>query len=112
MDDVTSLIAGSRRPGGSGRELTVVNPSDGSPVVTVLVCDETDVHDAVAAAREAAPGWARTAPAARGAALHAAANAVEAAAGELAAVMSAEMGKPVADARDSVLAGVGTLRQY
>jgi acyl-CoA reductase-like NAD-dependent aldehyde dehydrogenase len=112
MDDVTQLIAGSRRPGGSGRELTVVNPADGSPVVTVLVSDEADVQDAVAAAREAAPGWARTAPAARGAALHAAADAVEAGADELAASMSAEMGKPVADARDSVLAGVGTLRQY
>ncbi|WP_436535614.1 aldehyde dehydrogenase family protein [Actinoplanes sp. HUAS TT8] len=112
MDEVTQLIAGSRRPGSSGRELSIINPSDDSPVTRVIVSDEADVRDAVAAAREAAPGWARTAPAARGAALHAAANAVEAAAGELAELIHAEMGKPVGDARDSVLAGVGTLRQY
>ncbi|WP_344254764.1 aldehyde dehydrogenase family protein, partial [Actinoplanes campanulatus] len=50
--------------------------------------------------------------AARAAALHAAANAIEAAAGELAEIMAGEMGKPVDGARDSIAAGVGTLRQY
>jgi succinate-semialdehyde dehydrogenase/glutarate-semialdehyde dehydrogenase len=66
----------------------------------------------VCAARAAAPGWARTAPADRGAALHAAATSVEDDADKLAEVMSAEMGKPVGEARDSILAGVSTLRQY
>ncbi|GAA4603901.1 succinate-semialdehyde dehydrogenase/glutarate-semialdehyde dehydrogenase [Actinoplanes octamycinicus] len=112
MQDVTQFIAGSWRPGGSGRDLTVLSPADDTPVSRMTVSDEGDVHAAVAAARDAAPGWARTAPAARAAALHAAANAVEAAADELAGLISAEMGKPVGDARDSVLAGVGTLRQY
>ncbi|MEV4348453.1 aldehyde dehydrogenase family protein, partial [Actinoplanes sp. NPDC049596] len=46
------------------------------------------------------------------AALHAAATALEAAADELAEIMSAEMGKPVGGARESIGAGVGTLRQY
>ncbi|WIM99468.1 aldehyde dehydrogenase family protein [Actinoplanes oblitus] len=112
MQDVTQLIAGAWRHGGSGRDLTVLSPADGTPVSRMTVSDEADVDAAVSAARAAAPGWARTAPAARAAALHAAANAVEADADELAALISAEMGKPVADARDSVLAGVGTLRQY
>ncbi|GIF04793.1 aldehyde dehydrogenase family protein [Actinoplanes siamensis] len=112
MFDVTQLIAGARRPGGSGRELTVINPSDDQPVSRVVASDEADVHAAVVAAREAAAAWARTAPAARGAALHAAAGAVEAGADDLARLISAEMGKPVADARDSVLAGAGALRQY
>ncbi|AEV83550.1 succinate-semialdehyde dehydrogenase [Actinoplanes sp. SE50] len=112
MREVTQLIGGAWRPGGSGRELTVSNPADDSLVTRTVASDEGDVVAAVGAARDAAPGWAATAPAARGAALHAVANAVEADADELAALMSAEMGKPVADARDSVLAGVGTLRQY
>ncbi|AGL18110.1 aldehyde dehydrogenase [Actinoplanes sp. N902-109] len=81
-------------------------------VTTVPVSSDEDVAAAVRTAREAAPGWARTAPAARAAALHAAATAVEAAADELAELMTAEMGKPTPDAKDSVGAGVGTLRQY
>jgi acyl-CoA reductase-like NAD-dependent aldehyde dehydrogenase len=112
MFEVAQLIDGTWGPGRSGRRLTVTGPVDGNPVTTVTLSSPEDVAAAVAAAREAAPGWAGTAPGARGAALHAAASAVEAAAGELAQTMSDEMGKPVGDARDSVLAGVGTLRQY
>jgi acyl-CoA reductase-like NAD-dependent aldehyde dehydrogenase len=112
MFEVAQLVAGSWGPGRSGHKLTVVGPADGRPVTFVPLSNEEDVADAVAAARAAAPGWAHAAPGARGAALHAAATAVETAADELAEIMSAEMGKPVGDARDSVLAGVGTLRQY
>ncbi|HWH00025.1 MAG TPA: aldehyde dehydrogenase family protein, partial [Pilimelia sp.] len=55
---------------------------------------------------------ARTAPAERGAALARAAVAVAAQADRLAEVTTAEMGKPLGDARGGVEAGVGTLRQY
>ncbi|HET6531012.1 MAG TPA: aldehyde dehydrogenase family protein, partial [Actinoplanes sp.] len=112
MREVDQLIDGRWSRGGATRELTVRSPHDGEPVTRVPVAAEADVAAAVRAARAAAPGWAQTAPAARAAAVHAAANAVEAAADELAAIMSAEMGKPVDGARDSVGAGVGTLRQY
>jgi succinate-semialdehyde dehydrogenase/glutarate-semialdehyde dehydrogenase len=93
-------------------DLTVLNPRDGSVASVTPVSPAADVEAAVRVARRALPGWRATAPAARGAALHAAATAVEQAADRLAEMMSAEMGKPVAEARDSVLAGVGTLRQY
>lgn len=56
--------------------------------------------------------WADTAPAERAAALHRAADAVAAAADELAQATTAEMGKPLADARGGVEAGIATLRQY
>ncbi|GAA3341621.1 aldehyde dehydrogenase family protein [Amorphoplanes nipponensis] len=112
MYDVGQLIGGNWTPGRGGARLTVLNPGDGTAVTTVAVASEADVAAAVQAARDAAPGWRRTAPGARAAALHAAANAVEAAADELAALMNAEMGKPVDGARDSIGAGVGTLRQY
>jgi acyl-CoA reductase-like NAD-dependent aldehyde dehydrogenase len=112
MYDVLQLIAGAWKPGGSGRQLTVINPADGVPVTVVALSCDADVAAAVDAARSAAPQWAATAPAARAAALHAAADAVEAATAELAAIMSAEMGKPVDDAAGSIAAGVGTLRQY
>ncbi|SNY49271.1 aldehyde dehydrogenase family protein [Paractinoplanes atraurantiacus] len=112
MYDVEQHVAGVWKPGNSGHRLTVVNPADGNAVTVVRLSSDSDVTAAVAAAREAATSWAATAPAARAAALHAAANALEAGADELAEIMSAEMGKPVDGARESIGAGVGTLRQY
>jgi succinate-semialdehyde dehydrogenase/glutarate-semialdehyde dehydrogenase len=112
MYEVEHLIAGSWVPGGGAHRMTVLNPADGEPVTALPIASDADVTAAVKAARDAAPGWGRTPAGARGAALHAAADAVAAAAGELAALMSAEMGKPVDGARDSIAAGVGTLRQY
>jgi acyl-CoA reductase-like NAD-dependent aldehyde dehydrogenase len=112
MRDVGQLIGGTWTPGSGSARLTVLNPRDDAPVTTVRVATEADVAAAVKAARGAAPLWSRTPAGARAAALHAAADAVEAAADELAAIMSAEMGKPVDGAKDSIGAGVGTLRQY
>jgi acyl-CoA reductase-like NAD-dependent aldehyde dehydrogenase len=112
MDELGVLIDGAWTAGRSARNLTVLDPRDDSPVTTVTVASAADVTDAVACARRAAPGWNRTAPGERGAALHAAASAVEEDADKLAEVMAAEMGKPAGEARDSILAGVSTLRQY
>ncbi|MFI5845227.1 aldehyde dehydrogenase family protein [Catenuloplanes sp. NPDC051500] len=112
MNVVSQLIGGNWSEGASGRTVTVFDPSSGEPVSTVPVSADTDVTEAVRAARNAAPGWAATAPAARATALRAAADSVERATGELAALMHAEMGKPEAEAADSIAAGIGTLRQY
>lgn len=112
MYEVAQLIAGVRGPGRSGRTLTVANPADGQPVTAFTMSSEEDVAAAVEAARAAAAGWAGTAPSARAAALHAAASAIESTVDELAGTMSAEMGKPVGEAAESIMAGVGTLRQY
>ena len=97
---------------GVDERIEVFSPVDGTLVSQVPVADLAAVTAAVKAARGAASGWARTAPAARSAALRAGADAVEAAARDLAEIMHAEMGKPVDDALGSIEAGVGTLRQY
>lgn len=112
MYTVSQLIGGVWGAGGTGGELVVRDPADGSPVSTVPVATADEVGKAVEAARGVAADWAATAPAERAAALHRAADAVEATAEELAAAVTAEMGKPLADARGGVEAGVGTLRQY
>ncbi|GAA1620421.1 aldehyde dehydrogenase family protein [Catellatospora bangladeshensis] len=112
MHEVEHLINGSWGAGSGTGELVVRSPFDGEPVTRVPIASEADVAAAVTAARAAAPGWARTAAGVRAAALHAAADAVAEAADELARTMSAEMGKPVDGARESIGAGVGTLRQY
>jgi acyl-CoA reductase-like NAD-dependent aldehyde dehydrogenase len=70
------------------------------------------VKQLVRRAGDAQPGWARVAPAERGTLLRRAADAVEAVADRLAELTTDEMGKPVADARAGVDAGIGTLRQY
>src|SRR3954469_7561423 len=105
MFEATHLIGGDWRTGTGTRRLTVLSPFDGTAVTTVRIATDTDIVESVRAARDAAPGWARTAPAIRAAALRAAADAVHDAADDLAAIMSAEMGKPIGDARDSVDAG-------
>ncbi|WP_433349309.1 aldehyde dehydrogenase family protein [Micromonospora sp. CA-111912] len=112
MYTVSQLIGGVWGAGGTGGELVVRDPADGSPVSTVPVATADEVGKAVEAARGVAADWAATAPAERAAALHRAADAVEATTEELAAAITAEMGKPLADARGGVEAGVGTLRQY
>ncbi|MEU4428990.1 aldehyde dehydrogenase family protein, partial [Actinoplanes sp. NPDC024001] len=68
MYEVEQLIDGTWTPGNGERTLTVLNPRDDSPVTRVPVSSEADVAAAVKSARAAAPGWARTAPAARAAA--------------------------------------------
>jgi acyl-CoA reductase-like NAD-dependent aldehyde dehydrogenase len=112
MYDVEQLICGVWGRGGATELLTVVDPADGNPVSRTPVASDADVSAAVKAARDAAPGWARTPAGVRGAALHGAAHAIEAGIDELAAVMTAEMGKPLDGSRDSIAAGIGTLRQY
>jgi succinate-semialdehyde dehydrogenase/glutarate-semialdehyde dehydrogenase len=112
MHQVTQLIDGQWGATDDTGCLSVVSPFDGTPVTRLPIASEGQVAAAVKAARNAASGWRVTAAGARAAALRAAADAVAAAAGELASLMSSEMGKPVDGARDSIAAGVDTLRQY
>ncbi|MFU8851463.1 aldehyde dehydrogenase family protein [Micromonospora sp. SL1-18] len=112
MYTVAQLIGGVWGAGGAGGELVVHDPADGSPVTNMPVATADEVAKAVEAARGVAAAWAATAPADRAAALHRAADAVAAGAEELAQATTAEMGKPLDDARAGVAAGVGTLRQY
>lgn len=112
MYEVRQLIGGTWGADGDADQFVVVDPADDSPVSRAPTASEATVAAAVKAARAIAPGWAGTAAAERGALLHRAANAVEAAIEQLATVQTAEMGRPIGAARASVEAAVGTLRQY
>jgi acyl-CoA reductase-like NAD-dependent aldehyde dehydrogenase len=92
--------------------IEVLDPADDTLVGRVPIGGTREVDEAVRTARKAAGPWARTAPAERGATLAAAADRVRDAAAELARLTTREMGKPPADARGGVEAGIGTLRQY
>jgi succinate-semialdehyde dehydrogenase / glutarate-semialdehyde dehydrogenase len=93
-------------------ELTINDPRTGDPVTRVPIADAAACAAAVARARAAAPGWARTAPAERAAALAAAARSVRDATAELADLNERETGKTAGDAAGGVEAGAGTLNQY
>ncbi|HEY0812648.1 MAG TPA: aldehyde dehydrogenase family protein [Pseudonocardia sp.] len=94
------------------REITVHDPRTGDLVGRVQMASPQRCRDAVSAARTAAACWSRTSPQERGAAVHAAAEAVRAAADELARLNERETGKVAADARGGVDAAVATLVQY
>ncbi|HYH29406.1 MAG TPA: aldehyde dehydrogenase family protein, partial [Pseudonocardia sp.] len=96
----------------SARKLTILDPADGSTVGELEIATSSEVAAAVGSCAKAAPGWARTAPAERAAAVHAIARRLEDAADQLAGWTTREMGKPLADARGGVEAAVSTLRQY
>ncbi|BBZ76030.1 aldehyde dehydrogenase [Mycolicibacterium anyangense] len=92
--------------------LTVTDPRTGDLVTTTAIADATACTAAVGRARGAFPQWSATPAAERAAALRVAADAVHAAARDLAALNERETGKTAADALGGVDAGVATLRQY
>jgi len=71
-----------------------------------------DLGTAVAAARSAVPAWRATPAPTRGRHLLMAAEALAAAAGDLADLVVAEVGKPIGEARGEVARGVALLRYY
>jgi succinate-semialdehyde dehydrogenase/glutarate-semialdehyde dehydrogenase len=88
------------------------DPADDSLIGRVPVAPPRRVVEAVATARAAALGWARTPAAARAAAVLDAARGIEEHLEDLSWLTTREMGRPVAEARAGVAAGVSTLRQY
>ncbi|TNB76247.1 aldehyde dehydrogenase [Arthrobacter sp. BB-1] len=92
--------------------ITIRNPRTGEVLWTVPEAGPDAVARAVEVARSASPDWASTAAAQRGAALKAAARALDAAAQELAGLNASETGRPVDESLAGIAAGVSTLEQY
>ena len=66
LADVTNLIDGRAAPARSGEWLEKLRPADETVLCRVARSASEDVDDAVAAAREAQPGWAERTAVARG----------------------------------------------
>ncbi|MGW2367377.1 aldehyde dehydrogenase family protein [Streptomyces sp. NPDC001667] len=89
------------------------NPADPHDIVTeVPAPGAAAAVESVERARAAQPGWLLAGAAARSSALSAVATAVEAAAGELAALAVREVGKPLAEARAEVARTAAIWRYY
>lgn len=93
--DGAQYIGGRLRPGTSGRSHDVVNPATGKTVHTYELAGTADVDAAVAAAREAFPGWSGATPAERSEAMHRFASVLARQADDFAYAESLQCGKPV-----------------
>jgi acyl-CoA reductase-like NAD-dependent aldehyde dehydrogenase len=92
------LIGGEWREAHSDAQLDVINPATEEVAGTVPLADEADVELAVASAKSAFPEWAATDVEKRASIVAAAAGLIEENAKDLAAVLTAEQGKPIAEA--------------
>lgn len=93
------IIDGEACAAASGRRFEVHYPATGEVLTDCAEGGAEDIHRAVAAARRAQPAWAATAPRERAALLHALAARVAAEAEPLAQLLTAEVGKPIREAR-------------
>lgn len=93
--DGAQYIAGRLTKGTSGRTHTVVDPATGADVLTYETAGPDDVDAAVAAAREAYPGWSGATPGERSEALHRFAAVLADRAEDFARAESLQCGKPL-----------------
>jgi succinate-semialdehyde dehydrogenase / glutarate-semialdehyde dehydrogenase len=96
------LIDGIWRHASSGDTIAVTNPADGSTVGSVPSLSEAEVAEAIAAASAAFGPWAKLAARDRAAILRRWFTLILANADDLAALMTAEQGKPLAEAKGEI----------
>jgi succinate-semialdehyde dehydrogenase/glutarate-semialdehyde dehydrogenase len=106
------LIDGAWRPSATAKTLAVEDPSTGQTLTRVADGDAQDALAALDAADRAQPAWAATPPRERGEILRRAFEAITANAGDLALLMTLEMGKPVAESRAEVTYAAEFFRWY
>ena len=104
------FIGGEWVPSVSDARFDVVDPATGEVIATVADGGIADAEKALAAAVDSAAEWAATAPRVRSDILRTAYEMIMARSEELAAIITAEMGKPLADARGEVAYGAEFFR--
>ncbi len=90
----------------------VRNPADGSTVARVPRFDRTQAQDAIAAAQRAFETWSQALATERASLLRRWADLITANVKDLARIMTAEQGKPLAEAQGEILAAAGYIQFY
>lgn len=111
IDIATHHLAGGPAPATGNRLIESVDPSTGRRVGSVIAATTHEVDQAVRGARDALPGWRRTPPAARAAALREAAADLRARREQLAALHTLDTGRLRRDALGAVDAAAGLLAE-
>lgn len=105
VQELKHFIAGAACPGSSGRYGDVTNPATGQVRARLPMADAREVGQAVDAAAAAFPSWSQLPPLKRARVLFRFNSLIEQHTDELAALITAEHGKVLADARGSVIRG-------
>lgn len=112
----TSLLESRARIGdqwvAGPTQFAVLNPATGEQIAAVADLDVTDAQAAIAAAYAAQPAWAAKTALQRADIILAFGQLIAENVDDLARILTAEMGKPLAEARGEILLGVGYLRWY
>ena len=103
---IDHFVGGERAAASGNRFGDVFDPSTGAVQARVPLASESEVDDAVAAARAAFPAWAATAPPARARVLFRFQMLLRDHLDEIARIVSCEHGKTLDDARGSVTRGI------
>ncbi len=103
-DNVSHLIGGKRVQ--SARQADIFNPATGQVARRVSLADASDIDAAVDAATAAFPKWAATSPLNRARVMFRFRDLLDRHTGDLAAVITAEHGKVLSDARGEVIRGM------
>jgi malonate-semialdehyde dehydrogenase (acetylating)/methylmalonate-semialdehyde dehydrogenase len=106
VETLNHFIQGKRVPGDSGRYGDVFNPATGEVAARVPLANAAELDRAVLAAAAAVPTWSAVTPLQRSRVMFRFKNLVEANIDRLAAVVTAEHGKVLSDARGSVQRGL------
>ncbi|EKS6729909.1 MULTISPECIES: CoA-acylating methylmalonate-semialdehyde dehydrogenase [Enterobacteriaceae] len=105
MNTITHLINGEMRPA-DGRSVNVFNPATGVAIRQVELASATTVHEAIAAAKAALPGWRDLPPARRAQILYRFKQLLETNQKEIVALISEEHGKTPEDAAGELKRGI------
>ena len=109
MRQIGHFIDGELVPGTSGRTKDIFNPNTGQVQAKVNMATPAELDAAVASAAKAQVTWMKTNPQKRSRIMFAYKQKVEAHMDELAALLSSEHGKVLADSRGDVIRGIDVI---
>ena len=108
----SAFIGGEWVAAGAGRRYAVHNPADGGVIAEVPDMDRSDAAKAIAAAGRSLPGWAAQTAKARGAVLRRWHDLILLHREALAQIVTAECGKPLAEALGEVAYGAAFIEWF
>jgi len=110
--DTQLLINGQWQPAASGKTIPVHNPATGAVIGQLAHAGKEDLDRALAAAEKGFAIWKNTSAHDRQVTMRKAAALLKERADDIAALLTQEQGKPLAEAKGEVLAGVGIIEWF
>jgi len=107
-----AFVAGEWRGARSGRTFPVRNPANGETILEVADCGPEDVREAIDAAYEAQKTWAKLLASERSALVMKLRDLMMEHQEDLGAILTAEMGKPYAEAKGEIAYGASFLEWF